>query len=601
LIEEHLGRPLEADETGPEVTLEQLGLDSLGRMELAMKAEDRFGFHSDQVATTLGHVWALAAGRMTGSGEKVDVPPLWNRPARPDAPIDVLAETIYEAFVRRCTLVPDDPAVADRTSGALSYRRLWVGAHLMARRLRQLPGQAIGVLLPASVAADVTFLALHRAGKLPVMLNWTTGPANLAHAVKTLGVVRVVTSRKLIDRLGIEVPGAEYVFLEDVRAGVGKLEAAIALAGTYLLPRRFKLRFPQPSPDDPAVVLFTSGSENAPKAVPLSHRNLIANIRACVHSILEPTHEDALLGFLPPFHSFGLMGTLLAPVLCGVRLVHHPDPTDAAGLVRMVAAFKPTLLVSTPTFLSYMLGVAGPGDLDSLRIVVTGAEKCPDAVFEKTRQMAPHAAILEGYGITECSPVVSANRLDHIKPGTVGPPVEGVEIRLVDPETKQPTDRKQGMLLVRGPSIFSGYLNYSGPSPFVEVEGKQWYVTGDLVEVDDDGFIRFAGRLKRFLKAGGEMISLPALEEPLTNRFPATENGPQAAVEGIETPDGRHIVLFTTQEISLREANAILAEAGFRGLMRLDEVVRLEAIPVLGTGKTDYKALRTRCQESSQK
>jgi long-chain-fatty-acid--[acyl-carrier-protein] ligase len=458
----------------------------------------------------------------------------------------------------------------------------------------------VGVLLPASVAADVVFLALHLAGKLPVLLNWTTGPANLAHAVETLKVQRVVTSRKLVDRLGIEIRGAEYVFLEDVRAETGKLKALLALLASYLPAGRLLARLPRPSADDPAVVLFTSGSESTPKAVPLSHRNLISNARASL-AVLQATRADSLLAFLPPFHSFGLLSNITGPVLGGVRVVHHPDPTDAAGLVRISADYRPTITVATPTFLSYIFAAAAAADLRSLRLIVTGAEKCPEAIFAKARQMAPQAVILEGYGITECSPVVAANRLERIKQGTVGLPVDGVEVLVVDPESRQPLPvGAVGLLLARGPSIFHGYLNYSGPDPFAEAAGRRWYVTGDLVSVDEDGYIRFSGRLKRFLKAGGEMISLPALEEPFQALYPPTQDGPQVAVEGIETPEGRCIVLFSTQDIPLRKAGAILNEAGFRGVMRLDETVRLDAIPVLGTGKTDYKILRSLVQQRVQ-
>jgi long-chain-fatty-acid--[acyl-carrier-protein] ligase len=240
-----------------------------------------------------------------------------------------------------------------------------------------------------------------------------------------------------------------------------------------------------------------------------------------------------------------------------------------------------------------MFAVATTDDLSSLRIIITGAEKCPQAVFDCAKQLAPQATILEGYGITECSPVVSGNRPHEVRPGTVGPPLEGIDVCVVDPDSRQmlPTGAT-GLLLVRGPSVFGGYLDYDGPDPFVEVGGKRWYNTGDLVQLDDDRFIHFRGRLKRFLKAGGEMISLPALEEPFLDRYPPNDEGPQVAVEGIETPEGRLIVLFATQDLALRDANAILVEAGFRGVMRLDEVVRLDAVPVLGTGKTDYKVLR---------
>lgn len=593
VIEEHLGRPLDEDEARPDTRLDQLGLDSLERMDIALEVEDRFGFRFDRVAETLGEVWALADGLLgSGDAEPLEAPKAWQKPPGRLGPTDVLADTLAEAFVRRVLMYPNDVAVADQVSGVLTCRRLLVGARIMARRLGKLPGEAVGVLLPSSVAADVTFFALHLAGKLPVLLNWTTGPGNLAHAVKTLNVQRVVTSRRLIDRLGIEVPGAELVFLEDVRATVGKIEAALTLAGTFVLPRRLLRSLGRTDADRPAVVLFTSGSEAAPKAVPLSHRNLITNARASLE-LLGATRRDAILGMLPPFHSFGLMGNIIAPILAGVRMVHHPDPTDAGGLVRAIAAYRATIIVTTPSFLSYMLAIATPDDFGSLRVIVTGAEKCPEGVFAKCHELAPQATILEGYGITECSPVVSGNPPHRVKLGTVGPPIHPVEVCLVDPDTRQPlANGGPGLLLVRGPTVFDGYLNYEGPDPFVEVEGKRWYVTGDLVDIDEDGYIHFRGRLKRFLKVGGEMVSLPALEEPLARQFPADEEGPKVAVEGIETPDGRWIVLFTTRDIDLRQANATLSEAGFRGVMRLDEVVRLDAIPVLGTGKTDYKVLR---------
>lgn len=592
VIEEHLGRPLTEAEMEPEATLDLLGLDSLERMELALAIEDRFGFRSDRVASTLGELWALAEGQMTGSDQELVAPTLWTKTPQPVGSAEVLAETMGQAFVRRALASADDVAVADALSGVLTYRRMLVGCTIMGRRFADLPGEAVGVMLPSSVAADLVYFGLHMAGKLPVMLNWTTGPANLAHAIRTLDIKRVVTSRRFVDRLRIEIEEAEFVFLEDVREGIGKWEQIRTLAATYLTPRRFLKNLPSQNPDEPAVVLFTSGSESAPKAVPLTHRNLLTNVAATVSSMVL-RREDAMLGALPPFHSFGLLANMIAPVTSGFRVVHHPDPTDAAGLVRVAAAYRPAITATTPTFLGYIFATARPDELSSITMVATGAEKCPDALFDKAKKMIPDAKILEGYGITECSPIVAANRRDNIKPGTVGIPVEGVDVCVVHPETGEPlTSGETGMLLVRGPSIFGGYLNYEGPDPFMTVNSHRWYKTGDLVMLDDERFIHFRGRLKRFLKAGGEMISLPALEEPLTQRFPPTEDGPQVAVEGVETPTGRHITLFATDEISLRDANQLLTEAGFRGVMRLDEVRRVDAIPVLGTGKTDYKALR---------
>jgi long-chain-fatty-acid--[acyl-carrier-protein] ligase len=292
------------------------------------------------------------------------------------------------------------------------------------------------------------------------------------------------------------------------------------------------------------------------------------------------------------FHSFGFTVTGLLPLLAGVRVVHHADPTDAAGLARKAAAYRPSILVGTPTFVGHLLDRARPGELDSLRLIVVGAEKCPPALFEKTRRVMPQAHLLEGYGVTECSPVVATNLPDANRPGSVGQPLPGVEVRVVDLETGEVLPPgKMGMLQVSGPGVFPGYLGAEA-SPFVEREGKRWYVTGDLAEVDPDGFIHFRGRLKRFLKAGGEMISLPALEEPFSRLYPPTEDGPRVAVEGAETEGGRKIVLFTTEPITLKDANALLQKEGFQGVMRLDEVRRLDKLPVLGTGKTDYRRLR---------
>ena len=594
VLEEKLKRPLTEDEKKPATLLENLGLDSLDRMDLAQTIEQRFGFRSEQVATTVGELAALAQGLVEADkGEPIKVPKLWEAPrAKPEAAFSVLAPTILEAFVRQALAHPGEAAAADDLSGVVTYWQMLTGARLLSKRFAALPGDAVGLMLPASVAADTSLLALLWAHKLPVLFNWTTGPVNLNHTAHVMHVQRVVTSRKFIDRVGVKIKGVEYVFLEDVRKGIGKPEALATLLGNRLFPGKVLASLPQVEPTDNAVVLFTSGSEKAPKAVPLTHRNIMTDVQAGA-SAFGFKRGEILLGFLPPFHSFGLSANLVLPLVGGVRVVHHADPTDAAGLARKIAAYRPTLLFSTPTFFSYILNAAKPADLASLRIVVTGAEKCPDSLFDRAKEITPNAVLSEGYGITECSPVVSVNRPGNIRHGTIGQPLDGVEVRVVDPDSMKPVPvGERGLLLVHGATVFPGYLHYDGPSPFHEQDGKRWYITGDLARIDADGFIHFAGRLKRFLKAGGEMISLPAIEEPLASAYPPGEKGPQVAVEGVETPSGRHIVLFTTANIKLAEANALLTKAGFRGIMRLDEVRHMDALPLLGTGKIDYKVLR---------
>ncbi|PTY01685.1 hypothetical protein DB346_11680 [Verrucomicrobia bacterium LW23] len=598
ILEDKLKRKLDDKERRPDIALDQLGLDSLDRMEISLLIEQRFGFRTDQVPGTLGELWVLAQGLADpGSDKPLQAPKLWTETPMPPASAKAYmrADTLGEAFVRIALENKKDVAVADDLSGVLTYERMLTGALLMSKRMAALEGNAIGVMLPAANAADLIFFAITLAGKLPVMLNWTTGPGNLAHAAKTMGIKTVVSSRKFIDRLDVKVEGTEYLFLEDVRGGIGKLEALSTLLRVKFMGGSILAAVLRPNPDDPAVVLFTSGSEKAPKAVPLSHRNIHSNITNGI-AALGLTRNDIFLGFLPAFHSFGLVGNMVICICSGIRLVHHPDPTDAPALVRKSRAYRPTVVLSTPTFISYILNNAKAGDLDSYRILVTGAEKAPEALFERCKKLAPNAVISEGYGITECSPVVSVGRPGHVKRGSIGQALDNMELVVVDGESeewKPLPPNEMGMLLVSGDNVFNGYINHDGPTPFREHDGKKWYVTGDLVKIDEEGFIFFCGRLKRFIKAGGEMISLPALEDPLVAKYPPTDDGPQIAVEGAELPDGRAIVAFTTvRDLDVRTANALLTEAGLRGIMRLDSVRHVDSIPVLGTGKVDYKVLR---------
>ena len=591
MLEFRLDRELEEDEKTAETTLESIGLDSLERMGLALEIERRFGFQSNDVGETLGDLWLLAAGLASSSMEIV-APKEWLERKQASPPFEALADTLGTAFVRRALRDPHNVAAADLVSGTLTCRRFLVACLLFSKRLKKLDGDALGLMLPSSVAADICFFGMQLAGKLPVMINWTSGPGATAHAIETMDLKYIVTSKKLVDRLSIEIEGAEFFFVEDVKAEIGKLEALWTLLSTLFARGSILRSVPRPDPDDPAVVLFTSGSEAAPKAVPLSHRNLITNITDTL-ALVPFRPDDSVLSFLPPFHSFGLTLDLLIEILFGLPMVHHADPTDATTLARLSRTFRPTYCLGTPTLIGYLLQAGKPADYESLRFIILGAEKAPEWLFKRAAEMAPNTTVCEGYGITECSPMVSGNGPDNMRPGSMGVAVPSLETCIVDPDTMEPVPQgERGMLLVRGPSIFSGYLNYDGPSPFVEVGGKEWYKTGDLVMQDEDGFFHFRGRLKRFLKIGGEMVSLPAMEEPLAKAYPPDENGPRVAVEGLDRDDARRIVLFTTFALDLKTANEILVQAGLRGVTRFDAVKLVDEIPLLGTGKTDYKVLK---------
>jgi acyl-CoA synthetase (AMP-forming)/AMP-acid ligase II/1-acyl-sn-glycerol-3-phosphate acyltransferase/acyl carrier protein len=583
-----------------------LGLDSLAIAELVLWVEKEFGFSggTPESLVTVADVVLAASGKgisaiespLKGASEawlgvtgtrRVEVPP---------------GRTIPEVFLALAAQRPGSLILADQVSGEVTYRRLVLGILLMAPEIRQMPGRYVGIMLPASVGAGLIYLAALFAGKTPVMINWTTGPRNLVHALDLLGVEQVVTAKALLVKLsgmGIDLSAltGRFVEVETMRARFTPLQKIGALIRSYTSWR--SLRHVEVADD--AVVLFTSGSENLPKAVPLTHDNVLTNVRDTLNAVRFEDH-DVMIGMLPPFHSFGITATTILPLCSGLRTVYHPNPTEAAVLARVVEAFKVTMMVGTPTFLNGIVRAGRPAQLASLHFAVTGAEKCPPSVYQALTDACPRAAILEGYGITECSPIVSANRPERKVPGSIGKPLDSVEwviARLDDGRAAEPGET--GMLLVRGPSIFRGYLNYTGESPFVEWGGHSWYRTGDLVHRDESGWLFFDGRLKRFVKLGGEMVSLPAIEGVLLPHFSSdTDEGPPIAVEALGTADTPEVVLFTVKPADRDQVNQAIRAAGLSPLHNVRQVIRVDSIPVLGTGKTDYRGLKEQYRSTAR-
>jgi long-chain-fatty-acid--[acyl-carrier-protein] ligase len=286
---------------------------------------------------------------------------------------------------------------------------------------------------------------------------------------------------------------------------------------------------------------------------------------------------------------------LLLSVCGGLPTVFHANPTEGAMLARLVDAYRVSMIVGTPTFLSGAARAGSPEQLAGLRLAVTGAEECPPRVYALLQERCTNAVILEGYGITECSPIVSANEPGDPRPFTIGRLLPSLRLALVDVETGGPVPPgAPGMLLVRGPSVFSGYLG-DAPDPFVRHDGQDWYRTGDLVSSGADGVLTFRGRLKRFVKIGGEMISLPAIESALLGTMSeGNEDGPILAVLATSDADRPELVLYITRPTPREEVNRLIGAAGLSPLHYIRQVIRLEAIPVLGTGKTDYRTLQDR-------
>lgn len=578
-----------------------LGLDSLALMDLALRFEGAHGHSIPNLEqlVTVGDCLLAASGQLGTAHEDAPAPEAWFAPAAVSRlAIPQQAATIADAFLIQMRTAPAQPLLGDRAS-LRSRRDILLGALILAARLRELPGERLGIMLPATPAVVTVWLATLLAGKTPVLFNWTVGEANLAHCIRITGVSHILSATPLQDRLerqGLPLSAlpVQWVLLDKLAATLTLREKLCGALKARLL-RSFK-NYAVP---ETAAVLFTSGSESMPKAVPLSHANLLANARDIVEVLhLEP--NDSVLAMLPPFHSFGLMVNMVLPLSLGIRAAFHPNPTETGPLAAMVRDYRLTLMAAPPTFLGAVLDRAqGTENLASLRCAFVGAEKCQDHVYRAFAVQCPQAALCEGYGVTECSPVVSVNRPGSIVGGTIGHAMPSVTLALVQEEEGAIRGRvaagQTGMLLVRGPSIFKGYLG-DAPSPFVEFEGHTWYRTGDLVSMDQGGRLTFQGRLKRFVKVGGEMISLPQIENVLLEAFGkhanAPQEGPALAVEAMPEESGSAIVLFTPLALTLAEVNAALRGAGLSSLYAVRRIVHVDAIPLLGSGKTDYRALK---------
>ncbi len=573
-----------------------LGMDSLMRLELQFWIEQEFAHpvSDPESLRTVGDVLLAACGQSIdpGGAPLKPVPSEWFAESGRKIRVPE-GTTLTEVFLAQAARQPDRVALADQMGGCRTYRDIITTVFALKPVIQEIEGPYVGIMLPASAGAAVLFLAVAFAGKIPVMVNWSTGMKNMVHGLDLLKVRRVLTSEKVISRIqsqGMDLSplGERLLPLERVAAGLSKAAKLKAWIKSRLSWR--ELRQPVPAT---AMVLFTSGSENVPKAVPLSHENILANIRDLVQEYAF-LPEERILGLLPPFHSFGLTCTMLLPLCSGMKAVYYPVPTDGGVLARHIESYGVTLLVGTPTFLGGIVRAARDAELKSLRYVITGAEKCPDALFATIAVRWPAMRILEGYGITECSPVVAGNREASPVRGTVGLALPSLAIAVVDLEGRERMPQGAiGMLLLRGPSVFGGYLESESPQPFVSFEGASWYRTGDLVRQDEAGNLVFAGRLKRFVKMGGEMVSLPAVEEALLAAFgrPDDEEVP-LALEALEHEGRADLVLFTTRPIAREEANAAIREAGFSPIHNVRLVRCLERIPLLGTGKTDYRALK---------
>ncbi len=492
--------------------------------------------------------------------------------------------TLFEAVVQAAEKHGTSRiALQDPVAGTLSYGKLLIGARVLGEKLDGLAeaGAPIGLMMPNSNAAAVALLGLSSANHPPAMINFTSGPANILAACAAAKVKKIVTARGFIDKAKlqglVEKIGeqVELVYLEDVKETVGLRDK---LRGMVLA----KKPIHESDAESAAAILFTSGSEGAPKGVMLSHRNIMANV-AQAASRIDFGRQDRVFNILPVFHSFGLTGGLLLPLVSGVPVYLYPSPLHYRIVPELVYGSNATILFGTDTLLAGYARSAHPYDFRSLRYVIAGAEAVKEAT-RKTYAEKFGLRVLEGYGVTECSPVLGLNTPMFNRFGTVGRLMPGIEARL----EPVPGIDEGGRLHVRGPNIMMGYLRAENPG-VLEPPAEGWYDTGDIVAVDAQGFVAIKGRAKRFAKIGGEMVSLAAVEAL------AGQLWPDAKLAVVAQPDprkGERTILFTDNAKANRGDFIGFAKArGATELMFPAQVIVVDKIPLLGSGKTDYPAV----------
>lgn len=471
----------------------------------------------------------------------------------------------------------------------LSYNRLLVASRLLGRRLAAgtAAGEAVGLLLPNINGAVAGLFAMQSIGRVPAMLNFTVGLANMRSACSTAAIRTIVTARAFVQQArltdtvaALESDGLRVIYLEDLGATIGSFEKLWALLTVgRSAARHARLAI---SSDAPAVILFTSGSEGVPKGVVLSHRNLLSNL-AQLSARIDFNSSDVVLNALPVFHSFGLTGGMLLPLLNGIRTVMYPSPLHYRIVPALAYDANATILFGTDTFLSGYARAGHGYDFYSVRYIFAGAEKVRDA----TRQIYAEKfglRIMEGYGATECAPVIAVNTPMHFQAGTVGRLLPGIEARL----EPVPGIAEGARLYVRGPNVMAGYMLAGAPG-LLQPPAEGWHDTGDIVTLDETGFVTIRGRAKRFAKIGGEMVSLPAVEGYAAQCWPGHAH---AVVTRPDSKKGEVLVLFTTCPTAETKALQQWGRAhGTTELMVPRDIRVLADLPTLGTGKFDYVAL----------
>ncbi|HVN47209.1 MAG TPA: AMP-binding protein [Bacteroidota bacterium] len=493
---------------------------------------------------------------------------------------------LHEHFVRIARKNEEKVAFIDRTTNQrFTYGKALIASLIIADKLQQYRKGFIGIMMPTSAGCALAILGTLMSGRAPVMINFSTGAAqNVEYAQKKCAFKTIITSKALLQKINCPfIPG--MVFIEDIITSVGMLEKIKSALWSKLPEERLIKKISIGSETDTAVLLFTSGSEHEPKAVQLSHKNISANIEG-VSKVFDLTSDDIFLANLPLFHVFGITANFWLPLHYGMSIVTYANPLDFKAMCDVIREEKVTFVVGTPTFMWGYLKKSSPGDFASCRIMLTGADKTPDALREE--YLSRHnVTLLEGYGCTEASPVISVNTPTANQPGSVGRALPNIKIRIENYETGDECAVGEiGKILVKGDNVMKGYFDDFEATSLSIRHG--WYDTGDMGYIDSEGFIWHVGRLKRFIKIGGEMVSLIRVEYVLEHLLPPEIES--CVVEVPEPMRGSKIVAVVTQKIHEKQILKKMAEQ-LPNIALPKQFVVMDELPKMGSGKIDFRRI----------
>lgn len=500
---------------------------------------------------------------------------------------------IIETFITTAKKNFDKTVLEDSTGMSLTFGQTLTGSILLSRHIRKFKGENVALLFPASVGGALAHIATSLAGKVPVGVNFLASAEEMEWVINTCEVKTIFTSKKFVQKAEIPIDH-KMIFIEDLKARTSKLQKTL----TYFLCKyksssslihKFKK---YDGPHKTAIILFTSGSESRPKGVPLTNNNIYASVQN-YNTVFEATPEDKILGTLPFFHVFGFAVCLWMPLMNGISVAYHPNPTDYEKLGKIVHKYKVTMLLGTSTLYRGFMKKWKKEQVSSVRLAFAGAEKLNQRVREKFYEKLG-INILEGYGVTESCSCATVNYPHDFRNGSVGKPLSNVQCKIVDPETYEGVpDGEDGLILIKSPTIMEGY--YKSPELTRQAFHDSFYITGDIGKMDN-GFLYITDRLKRFAKIGGELVPLTPIEDKLSNildEYTDDEKRKCAVVNVPHPQKGEQIIAFVVEKEPDKLAlNKKLDFLGQPNLSQPDHYIPIDAIPMLPSGKVDYKSMK---------